>query len=155
MFTWSVSSQTRARSRSTNNKFDRQTPDTIWTQLNSSSSAFLFPPDPSDPISPKDNPTRVPYSPKDRNDKESHNHNDVLEKPGEFTRLCVCVCVQLKSWGNGNRRGEDLWKQFGVFRPPWLFKQLRVDSAKCVCVCLQARERKRSAIHQPVIECCP
>ncbi|XP_018544695.1 ephrin-B2a [Lates calcarifer] len=34
---------------------------------------------PSDPISPKDNPTRVPYPPKHTDGKDSHN-NDVLEK---------------------------------------------------------------------------
>ncbi|XP_070770732.1 ephrin-B2a isoform X3 [Enoplosus armatus] len=38
---------------------------------------------PSDPISPKDNPTRVPYSPKHAEGKDTYNPNDVLEKPGE------------------------------------------------------------------------
>nr|XP_020462280.1 ephrin-B2 isoform X1 [Monopterus albus] len=36
---------------------------------------------PSDPISPKDNPTRVPYYPKHSDGKDSYNPNDVLEKP--------------------------------------------------------------------------
>lgn len=34
---------------------------------------------PSDPISPKDNPTRVPYSPKPSDDKDTYNHNDVVK----------------------------------------------------------------------------
>ncbi|XP_037344519.1 ephrin-B2a [Pungitius pungitius] len=41
---------------------------------------------PSDPISPKDNPTRVPYSPKNSDGKETYNPNDVLEKPGVAPR---------------------------------------------------------------------
>ncbi|KAM9347510.1 ephrin-B2a [Symphorus nematophorus] len=41
---------------------------------------------PSDPISPKDNPTRVPYPPKHPNDKDVYNPNDVLEKPGVSPR---------------------------------------------------------------------
>ncbi|XP_070831349.1 ephrin-B2a [Chaetodon trifascialis] len=41
---------------------------------------------PSDPISPKDNPTRVPYSPKHSDGKDSYNPNDVLEKPGVSPR---------------------------------------------------------------------
>ncbi|XP_035532629.1 ephrin-B2a [Morone saxatilis] len=41
---------------------------------------------PSDPISPKDNPTRVPYPPKHSDGKDSHNPNDVLEKPGVSPR---------------------------------------------------------------------
>lgn len=64
--------------------------------------------------------------------------------PGETRWVHTSVCVQLKSWGSGNRRGEDLWKQFGVFRPPWLFKQLRVDSAKCVCVFASEGKKKVS-----------
>lgn len=40
--------------------------------------------DPSDPISPKDNPTRVPYSPKNPDGKDTHNNNDVLEKSGKI-----------------------------------------------------------------------
>ncbi|XP_026232179.1 ephrin-B2a [Anabas testudineus] len=36
---------------------------------------------PSDPISPKDNPTRVPYSPKYPEGKDTYNPNEVLEKP--------------------------------------------------------------------------
>lgn len=52
-------------------------------------------PDPSDPISPKDNPTRVPYSPKHSEGKDTYNPNDVLEKPGENTYL------QPKSWERG------------------------------------------------------
>lgn len=52
-------------------------------------------PDPSDPISPKDNPTRVPYSPKHSEGKDTYNPNDVLEKPGEITYL------QPKSWERG------------------------------------------------------
>ncbi|XP_034418277.1 ephrin-B2a [Cyclopterus lumpus] len=39
---------------------------------------------PSDPISPKDNPTRVPN--KDSDGKETYNPNDVLEKPGVAPR---------------------------------------------------------------------
>ncbi|KAA8588437.1 hypothetical protein FQN60_001631 [Etheostoma spectabile] len=42
---------------------------------------FLLPRNPSDPISPKDNPTRVPYPPKHSDGKETYNPNDVLEKP--------------------------------------------------------------------------
>ncbi|XP_041807319.1 ephrin-B2a [Chelmon rostratus] len=41
---------------------------------------------PSDPISPKDNPTRVPYPPKHSDGKDSYNPNDVLEKPGVASR---------------------------------------------------------------------
>ncbi|XP_029315732.1 ephrin-B2a [Cottoperca gobio] len=41
---------------------------------------------PSDPISPKDSPTRVPYSPKHSDGKEAYNPNDVLEKPGVAPR---------------------------------------------------------------------
>lgn len=41
---------------------------------------------PSDPISPKDNPTRVPYSPKHSDGKDSYNPNEVLEKPGPASR---------------------------------------------------------------------
>ncbi|KAF1382193.1 hypothetical protein PFLUV_G00141100 [Perca fluviatilis] len=41
---------------------------------------------PSDPISPKDNPTRVPYPPKHSDGKETYNPNDVLEKPGVAPR---------------------------------------------------------------------
>ncbi|CAK6968401.1 ephrin-B2a [Scomber scombrus] len=40
---------------------------------------------PSDPISPKDNPTRVPYSPKHPDGKDDKT-NDVLEKPGVASR---------------------------------------------------------------------
>lgn len=40
--------------------------------------------DPADPISPKDKPTRVPYSPKHPDSKDTHKNNEVLEKPGEF-----------------------------------------------------------------------
>ncbi|KAK9538133.1 hypothetical protein VZT92_005688 [Zoarces viviparus] len=40
---------------------------------------------PSDPISPKDIPTRVP-SPKHSDGKETYNPNDVLEKPGVAPR---------------------------------------------------------------------
>ncbi|XP_029386802.1 ephrin-B2a isoform X1 [Echeneis naucrates] len=36
---------------------------------------------PSDPLSPKENPTRVPYSPKHSDSKDTYNPNDVLEKP--------------------------------------------------------------------------
>uniref|UniRef100_A0A667YH44 Ephrin-B2a n=1 Tax=Myripristis murdjan TaxID=586833 RepID=A0A667YH44_9TELE len=40
---------------------------------------------PSDPISPKDNPTRLPYPPKHPGDKDSRDpNNEVLEKPGSF-----------------------------------------------------------------------
>ncbi|XP_060944596.1 ephrin-B2a [Limanda limanda] len=35
---------------------------------------------PSDPISPKDNPTRVPYSPNYSDGKDAYNPNEVLEK---------------------------------------------------------------------------
>ncbi|KAJ4933124.1 hypothetical protein JOQ06_029960 [Pogonophryne albipinna] len=41
---------------------------------------------PSDPISPKDSPTRVPYSPKNPDGKEAYNPNEVLEKPGVAPR---------------------------------------------------------------------
>ncbi|XP_078119133.1 ephrin-B2a [Sander vitreus] len=41
---------------------------------------------PTDPISPKDNPTRVPYPPKHSDGKETYNPNDVLEKPGVAPR---------------------------------------------------------------------
>ncbi|TDH07148.1 hypothetical protein EPR50_G00121880 [Perca flavescens] len=41
---------------------------------------------PSDPISPKDNPTRVPYPPKHSDGKETYNPNEVLEKPGVAPR---------------------------------------------------------------------
>ncbi|KAK2839416.1 hypothetical protein Q5P01_013156 [Channa striata] len=36
---------------------------------------------PSDPISPKDTPTRVPFFPKHSDGKDNYNPNDVLEKP--------------------------------------------------------------------------
>lgn len=68
--------------------------------------SYLHFPDPSDPISPKDNPTRVPYPPKN-DGKDTYNPNDVLEKPGEITYL------QPKSWESGNSV-EDLLKQFGI-----------------------------------------
>lgn len=42
---------------------------------------------PSDPISPKDNPTRDPYPPKHPDGKNPFKNNDVLEKPGELTLL--------------------------------------------------------------------
>uniref|UniRef100_A0A8D3B2J2 Ephrin-B2a n=1 Tax=Scophthalmus maximus TaxID=52904 RepID=A0A8D3B2J2_SCOMX len=35
---------------------------------------------PSDPIPPKDNPTRVPYPPKQSDAKDTYNPNDVMEK---------------------------------------------------------------------------
>uniref|UniRef100_A0A3Q3XAF2 Ephrin RBD domain-containing protein n=1 Tax=Mola mola TaxID=94237 RepID=A0A3Q3XAF2_MOLML len=38
---------------------------------------------PSDPISPKHNPTRVPYSPKNTDSKDDKNPNEVMKKPGE------------------------------------------------------------------------
>ncbi|XP_040004765.1 ephrin-B2a [Xiphias gladius] len=41
---------------------------------------------PSDPISPKDNPTRVPYSPKHSDGKDTHNPNAVLEKTDVASR---------------------------------------------------------------------
>ncbi|XP_059199134.1 ephrin-B2a [Centropristis striata] len=41
---------------------------------------------PTDPISPKDNPTRVPYPPKHSDGKDTYNPNDVLEKPGVAPR---------------------------------------------------------------------
>ncbi|XP_029981214.1 ephrin-B2a [Sphaeramia orbicularis] len=41
---------------------------------------------PSDPISPKDNPTRVPYPPKHTDGKNPIKTNDVLEKPGVSPR---------------------------------------------------------------------
>lgn len=45
--------------------------------------------DPTDPVSPKDNPTRVPYSPKHSDNKDTYNPNEVLEKPGESTRYAA------------------------------------------------------------------
>lgn len=59
---------------------------------------FVFS-DPSDPISPKDNPTRVPYPPKHTDGKDSHN-NDVLEKTGEII---------------SSGKVEDLLKLFGIW----------------------------------------
>ncbi|XP_071383264.1 ephrin-B2a isoform X1 [Centroberyx affinis] len=42
---------------------------------------------PSDPISPKDNPTRLPYPPKHPDGKDSYKpNNEVLEKPGVSPR---------------------------------------------------------------------
>ncbi|XP_041662998.1 ephrin-B2a [Cheilinus undulatus] len=41
---------------------------------------------PSDPISPKDNPTRVPFSPKNPDNKDTFNPNEVLQKPGVSPR---------------------------------------------------------------------
>ncbi|XP_061647569.1 ephrin-B2a [Phyllopteryx taeniolatus] len=41
---------------------------------------------PADPVSSKDNPTRVPYSPKHPDSKETHKTNEVLEKPGAASR---------------------------------------------------------------------
>lgn len=41
---------------------------------------------PSDAISPKDYPTRVPHPPKHPDEKDSFNHNDVIEKPGSAHR---------------------------------------------------------------------
>ncbi|XP_072300395.1 ephrin-B2a isoform X1 [Eucyclogobius newberryi] len=38
---------------------------------------------PTDPISPKDNPTRVPHPPKHPDNKNPYNKNDVLEKPAD------------------------------------------------------------------------
>lgn len=52
-----------------------------WRQAyaNRPSPRFL---DPSDP-SPKDNPTRVPNTPKRTDSKGTDNRNEVLENPGE------------------------------------------------------------------------
>ncbi|KAK7940035.1 hypothetical protein WMY93_003361 [Mugilogobius chulae] len=41
---------------------------------------------PSDPISPKDNPTRLPYPPKHPDGKTPYKTNDVLEKPDSAPR---------------------------------------------------------------------
>ncbi|XP_077435827.1 ephrin-B2a [Vanacampus margaritifer] len=41
---------------------------------------------PADPISSKDKPTRVPYSPKHPDSKDNHKTNEVLEKPGAASR---------------------------------------------------------------------
>jgi len=61
----------------------------INTNISPLISGHLFPifSDPSDPISPKVNPTRVPYSPKNTDGKETYNPNEVLEKPGEIPHL--------------------------------------------------------------------
>ncbi|XP_061782280.1 ephrin-B2a [Nerophis lumbriciformis] len=41
---------------------------------------------PSDPVSPKDNPTKVPNSPKLPDSKDTQKNNEVLEKPGVASR---------------------------------------------------------------------
>lgn len=67
--------------------------------------------DPSDPISPKDNPTRVPYSPKHSDGKESYNPNDVLVKPGEIT-ICSLnlgkLVIEWRIYGNNLAFGRPI-----------------------------------------------
>lgn len=73
--------------------------------------------DPSDPVSPKD-PTRVPYPPKQSEEKD-YNQNEVHpEKPGELNPGQVVT----------ERR---IWHLGGP-----LFSQLRADSAKRMAVCV-------------------
>lgn len=62
---------------------------------------------PSDPISPKDNPTRVPYSPKNSDDKEAFNPNEVLVKPG--------VAPRESDSGNGGKSSSVIGSEVAIF----------------------------------------
>ncbi|KAL7385183.1 hypothetical protein ABVT39_017194 [Epinephelus coioides] len=62
---------------------------------------------PSDPISPKDNPTRVPYSPKHSDGKEAYNPNDVLEKPG--------VAPRESDSDNGGKSSSVIGSEVAIF----------------------------------------
>ncbi|CAJ1078615.1 ephrin-B2a [Xyrichtys novacula] len=63
---------------------------------------------PSDPISPKDNPTRVPYPPKHPEDKDPYNPNEVLEKPGVAPR-------ESSDTENGGKSSSVIGSEVAIF----------------------------------------
>lgn len=63
---------------------------------------------PSDPISPKDNPTRVPYPPKHEDGKDTYNPNDVLEKPGVAPR-------ESNDSDNGGKSSSVIGSEVAIF----------------------------------------
>nr|XP_046259085.1 ephrin-B2a [Scatophagus argus]XP_046259086.1 ephrin-B2a [Scatophagus argus] len=63
---------------------------------------------PSDPISPKDNPTRVPHPPKHADGKDTYNPNDVLEKPGVAPR-------ESNDSDNGGKSSSAIGSEVAIF----------------------------------------